>query len=124
MKKQGKNIKLIINIFHHPLDYLWSRDKKICLTYFDNSLCLTGHLHDTEAAYIHGLDSRIYQCQAGGLYLGSESTWPARYQYITIDEDANTLGLDFRKFRMENHTWVLDGERGRDGKKVYDGFFL
>ncbi|MBN2440084.1 MAG: NACHT domain-containing protein [Spirochaetales bacterium] len=122
--KQERDVKLIINLFHHPLEWLWPRDRKLCRTYFHNTVCLVGHLHDSAGYLSIDYETRVSQFQAGGLYLGSESEWPCQYHYLTFDEDANTLRLDFRKFSKDSRRWVLDGDKGNDGIKVYNNFFL
>ncbi len=74
-------LDLKIFLFHHPLNFLWPRDRKICRTFLNQTILLTGHLHDTEGGFFQDYDGELHQFQAGGAYLGSESDWPARFQY-------------------------------------------
>lgn len=122
--KQEKDARVIINIFHHPLEWLWSRDRKICCTYFHNTVCLVGHTADAEGRLLVDYESKIYQFEAGGMSPGPERKRIPRYHYITFDEKTNTLCLDFRTFNKRSRRWVVDGEKGDDGKKVYEDFFV
>lgn len=122
MKELGKmgDVDLAISCFHHPLDWLRPDDRDRCRSYFpDNSVLLCGHLHDAAGGFIKDHIGNFFQFQAGGAYLGSESSWPARFQYITFDWDNDSIRLDFRKFVKDRRIWSLDGETGDDGKKVY-----
>ena len=116
--EEDVDIQLIIQ--HHPLNWLWPEDQKINRRYFNNSVLLCGHLHDVEGGYSSDLNGNLYQFQAGGAYLGSESGWPARFQYITFDWQENLIRLDFRKFVRGKRKWGIDGETGDDGKKFFD----
>lgn len=117
--KEGGETDLVIHIFHHPLSWLWPEDGKICRRYFNNSVLLSGHLHDAEGGYYDDLDGSIYQFQAGGAYVGSESSYPNRFQYITFDWNSNEIRLDFRKFAKEGRKWCVEAEKGDDGKKSF-----
>lgn len=108
---------LILYVFHHPLEWLWPVDRKICRKYFQDSIVLTGHLHDTEGGYIHDLDGRLYQFQAGASYIGSEDL--NRYSHVNFDWINRNISLHFRKFANQERQWVLDGEKGRDGTAVF-----
>ncbi len=118
LRKKGK-IDLQINLFHHPLEWLWPKDKRICRGYFNNTILLCGHLHEPAGGFYSDLDGKLHQFQAGGAYLGSESEWPARFQYMTIDWDKNSIALDFRKYNKDNRKWTLDADTGDDGKKTF-----
>ena len=118
LEKKGK-ADLRIVLFHHPLDWLWPVDRKICRTYLNKSILLSGHLHDVEAGYRRDLDGSIYQFQAGGVYLGTESPRPSRFHYITLDWSVNNIRLDFRSFVKDKRKWSIDGETGDDGRKVF-----
>ncbi|MCF6153832.1 MAG: hypothetical protein E3K36_00970 [Candidatus Brocadia sp.] len=83
--KETGGADLVINVFHHPLTWLWPVDSRINKKHFNNSILLSGHLHDAEGGYYDDLDGRMYQFQAGGTYIGSESSYPNRFQYITFD---------------------------------------
>lgn len=111
---------LTISLFHHPLQWLWPDDRKILKTYLKGSMILSGHLHDVEGGISKDLQGDYYTFQAGGAYLGSGSTWPARYQYITLNWEKDEIRLDFRKYNKDDRTWCLDGETGKDGKKVFE----
>ena len=106
-------------LFHHPLDWLWSRDKAICTRHFQDGLILCGHLHDAVGGYYCDMDGNRFLFQAGGAYLGSESDWPARFNYITVDWTTNSVGLNFRKFNKDRRIWVLDTDTGDDGEKKF-----
>jgi predicted phosphodiesterase len=114
------NIDIGINCFHHPLEWLWHADRNRCRRFFNNSVLLAGHLHDAAGGLIKDLDGTLYQFQAGGSYLGSESDWPQRYHYITFDWKENHIKLDFRKYVKERRKWCLDGETGDDGTKILE----
>jgi len=111
---------LVINIFHHPLSWLWPVDMKICRRYFDGSILLTGHLHDPEGGYVEGLDEKYYLFQAGCAY--QNSSYPNRYHYITFNWDKKSIQLDFRKFVPSERKWCVDSEKGEDGKKAFSLF--
>ncbi|MBI4223182.1 MAG: SUMF1/EgtB/PvdO family nonheme iron enzyme [Planctomycetes bacterium] len=117
--KETGEADLIINVFHHPMTWLWPVDSKINKIYFNNSILLSGHLHDAEGGYYEYLDGSIYQFQAGGAYVGSESSYPNRFQYITFNWGKNELRLDFRKFAKEERKWCIEAEKGDDGKKIF-----
>ncbi|MDY6933129.1 MAG: SUMF1/EgtB/PvdO family nonheme iron enzyme [Spirochaetota bacterium] len=116
LKEQG-NVNLQINLFHHPLEWLWLEDRSKCKTYLNNSIILTGHLHDAGGGYFQEYGSSLCQFQVGGAYLGSDSKKPARFQYISFDWSENEIRLDFRKYHEGK--WVLDGETGDDGHKEF-----
>ena len=82
---------LIITAFHHPLAWLWPEDRKRIRHYLNDKVLLCGHLHDAEGGWHHDFDGSLYQFQAGGVYLGSESDWPARFNYVTFDWKENLL---------------------------------
>ncbi len=109
----------VINIFHHPLNWLWPDDRRICRKYFNNTILLSGHLHETEGGYLHDLEGSIYQFQAGGAYVGSESTYPNRYQHITVDWNKDEIMLNFRRFDKERRIWCIDAEKGDDGERTF-----
>lgn len=111
---------LVINIFHHPLRWLWLVDMKICRRYFDGSILLTGHFHDPDGGYVEGLDGKYYLFQAGCAY--QNSSYPNRYHYITFNWDKKSIQLDFRKFVPGERKWCVDSEKGEDGKKVFPLF--
>ena len=111
---------LVINIFHHPLRWLWLVDMKICRRYFDGSILLTGHLHDPEGGYVEDLDAKYYLFQAGCAY--QNSSYPNRYHYITLNWDKKSIQLDFRKFVPSERKWCVDSEKGEDGKKAFSLF--
>lgn len=115
LKKQG-NADLAITIFHHPLDWLWSADYKICRNNFNNTITLSGHLHDAEGGYTDDLYGSLYQFQAGGAYI---SPYPCRFQYITFDWEKSEIWLAFRKFDKDNKRWCVEAEKGDDGKKTF-----
>lgn len=113
------HVDLTINLFHHPLQWLWEDDWNRLKTYLNESIILSGHLHDADGGWVHGIDGSRFCFQAGGAYLGSESKWPARYQYITFNWEADKIRLDFRKYNKASGEWVLDGAKGEDGKKEF-----
>ena len=118
MEKLGK-FDLRINIFHHPLSWLWPEDRNICRKYFNDSILLCGHLHDAEGEYREDLQGATFQFLDGAAYLGSDSRWPNRFQYITFDWDKNEIVLDYRKFDKNSREWCLEGEKGDGGKKTF-----
>ena len=118
--KGKEEVDLQIVLFHHPLDWLWPIDRKICRTHLNNSILLSGHLHEVSGGYLSDLDGNLYRFQAGGAYLGTESSWPSRFHYITFDWGAHNIRLDFRKFVKERRKWSIDGETGDDGRKVFE----
>lgn len=114
------DMDIVINCCHHPLDWLWQKDRNRCRRYFNNSVLLAGHLHDAAGGLIKDLSGALHQFQSGGAYLGSESDWAQRYQYITFDWQGNHIRLDFRKYDKEAPKWCLDGETGNDGKIEFE----
>lgn len=115
---------LNLYLFHHSINYLWPVDKDICRSYIDGdrSILLTGHLHEPAGWIMNDLDGRLVQFQAGGTYLGSESDWPSRYHYITLDWDKNKVRLDFRAYDKSKRKWHVDSRTGDDGHKEFDLF--
>ena len=112
--KSGKTDRTLF-LFHHPLNWLWEVDRRICRGRIDKSIILCGHLHDAAGGYFSDLDGKLFQFQAGATYLGVDSGFPNRYQHLTIDWEANRVRLNFRKFDKTRRQWVLDGETGQDG---------
>lgn len=108
-----------IFLFHHPVNWLWPEEVKKLETRLKGSIVLTGHLHDAAGGYTNSHHAEYHLFQAGGAYLGSDSNWPARYQYVTLNFDRDEIQLDFRKYNKETGQWCLDGETGDDGRKVY-----
>lgn len=113
--------ELALYLLHHPLPHLWSVDRQICRSYIDGrkTILLSGHLHEPGGMVGEDLYGRLMQFQAGGAYLGSESAWPNRYQYLTIDWNNNLLRLDFRAFDKDRRQWHVDAKTGKDGKKEF-----
>lgn len=60
-------VDITICTFHHPLSWLWSDDRKIVRMYLNNTMVLTGHLHEPEGVLAHDLEGRVWQFQAGGI---------------------------------------------------------
>ncbi len=118
LKKNGP-YALVVNLLHHPIGWLWPDDERILTQNLNDSLILSGHLHDAGGGYRMGLDGKSLCLQAGGAYLGSDSKWPARFHYITVDWAAASIQVDFRRFAANKRSWVLDGETGGDGKKLF-----
>lgn len=114
-----EQIDITFCIFHHPFSWLWRIDMNILQQYMNGKIILAGHLHEPGGGYFHTLNGQYYQFQAGSAYLRSESDWPNRYHYQTINWETKKLQLDFRKFNKENRKWVLDADTGNDGKKVF-----
>ncbi len=110
------NHDLIIYAFHHPLEWLWPEDMKICRAEFKNdSIILSGHIHDAEGGYVKDMNGKsLYQFYAGAAY--AKSTFHSnRFQYVTVDFENNDITIDFRKFVRGESKWCLDGEKGKDG---------
>lgn len=122
MKKcnELKELDLTLHLFHHPVDFLWKDDTKICENYLDKGVSLFGHVHESAGEYVASFNGSCFRFQAGGAYLGSESSRAARYQYITVDWENDSIELNFRMFAKERRKWVIDGETGDDGKKVFE----
>lgn len=117
---ESGDVDIIINIFHHPLDYLWEIDRSICMKHFNNTILLTGHFHGGVVSEFHDdLLGSYHQFKAGGLYIGSGSEHPNRFQYITFDWNNNKIRLYFRKFDKEERKWCPESERGTDGVKRF-----
>ncbi len=110
-------VDLRLNICHHPLAWLWPEDRKRCKLHLNNSIMLSGHLHDTECIFENDMDTIRYQFQAGGIYLGKGSTCPYRFHYITFDWKKDIITLDFREY--SERKWSLAGSQGQDGKKEF-----
>ena len=123
LKKSG-NVDLNLFLLHHSINYLRRDDRDVCRSYIDGnrSILLTGHLHEPAGWILEDLDGRLVQFQAGGAYLGSESSWPSRYQYVTLDWENNRIQLDFRAYNKEKRRWHVDAEVGVDGHKEFDLF--
>ena len=119
LEEKGE-VDLQVVLFHHPLDWLWVDDKNICRQHLNDSILLSGHLHDVAGGYLNDLNGSIYQFQAGGAYLGTKSGWPGRFHYITHDWGVNEIRLDFRRFVKNQRKWSVDSETGDDGKKVFE----
>lgn len=116
---QGKGeYDLVLNIFHHPLSWLWTEDRKICRRCLNGSIVLSGHLHDAEAEYLKDLDGELCQFQAGTAYIGSE--YPSRVQHITFDWSNSKIRVDYRKYVKDQRKWCVEGEKGDDGIGTFD----
>lgn len=118
LQKAGK-VDLLVNLFHHPLNWLWPEDRRICKAYMKNAVLLCGHLHDPEGTFFQDLGGQYYQFQAGGGYLGSDSAQASRFHYLTFDWGTNEIKVDFRKFDGTKRQWCVDGETGEDGAKRF-----
>lgn len=118
MKELKGDFDLVFTIFHHPLQWLWSHDRERNRHFLNDKIILCGHLHKTAGGYYRDLDGNLYQFQAGGAYLGSESNWPARFHFITFDWKENLIRLNFRKFVKEKRKWSIDSETSDDGQKI------
>jgi formylglycine-generating enzyme required for sulfatase activity len=112
-------VDLTLVLAHHPLEWLWPVDRNICRQYLNGVVMFAGHLHETGGGFSADFDGDLFKFQAGGAYLGSESAWPCRYQYLTLDWRARKLRLDFRRFYKEKRRWVVDAETGRDGAMAF-----
>ena len=119
LEKKGK-VDLKISLFHHPLTWLWPDERDISRRYLNGTVLLSGHLHDSVGGYFHDQDGEIHQFMVGGAYIGSDSDWPCRYQYITFDWDKGKLRVDYRKFVKNRRIWCVESEKGKDGKAVFD----
>ena len=118
--QQSGNADLTLNIFHHPLDYLWDESRSACMKYFNDNVLLTGHFHGgVESGFYDDLQGQYYHFKAGGLYIGSESEQPNRFQYITFDWNKNEIRINFRKFVKEERAWRPESEKGKDGVKRF-----
>jgi formylglycine-generating enzyme required for sulfatase activity/energy-coupling factor transporter ATP-binding protein EcfA2 len=114
-----------VALFHHPLSWLAPMDRQVCEKYLNRTIALAGHLHEPGGGFFQGFSGQMVQIQAGGAYLGSDSNWPSRYQYIGIDLGGGSLRLDFRAFPNDNHEWYVDGKVGDDGvAEIQAGFLL
>ncbi|MBU1341647.1 MAG: metallophosphoesterase [Proteobacteria bacterium] len=109
-----------IFLFHHPINFLWGDDAKILKSYVNNSILLTGHLHNVDASYHHDAMGKIFQFQAGASCLGTDSLIKQRFHYLTIDFFQQKIMLDFRSFSPANRKWVIDTSTGDDGKIEFD----
>lgn len=118
--KKKEKVDLQLSLFHHPLNWLWPEDSNISRSYLNGTVVLSGHLHNSTGGYFHDQDGEIHQFIAGGAYIGSDSDWPCRYQYITFDWDESKLRVDYRKFVKETRIWCVEGEKGEDGKAFFD----
>jgi predicted MPP superfamily phosphohydrolase len=112
-------VDLVINLFHHPLNWLWPEDRRICRAHMKNAVLLCGHLHAPDGGFFHDLDGQYYQFQAGGGYLGSDSPQASRFHYLTFDWGTNEIRVDFRKFDNAKRQWCVDAETGEDGAKRF-----
>ncbi len=113
------NLDMIVNVTHHPMNWLWPVDYQKCRKYFNDSVLLCGHLHDAKGGLQDNYEGRLFQFQAGGAYLGSESSWPNRYQYLAFDWNENEITVNFRKYVRESGTWCLEAEKGKDGVAAF-----
>lgn len=118
--KEADEHDLIINIFHHPLNWLWPVDRKICKNFFNRTVALSGHIHDAEGGCAKDLQDGICEFYAGASYTGSESPASNRFQYITFDWKGNKIRLDYRKFDIVERKWCLEGEKRYDGTATFD----
>lgn len=98
--------------------WLWGHDREKNRHFLNDKLILCGHLHKTAGGYYSDLDGSLYQFQAGGIYLGSESDCPARFHFIAFNWKENRIRLNFRKFAKEKRKWSVDAETGDDEQKT------
>lgn len=120
LEKEGELCKTIW-LTHHPLQWLREDDRGGLCRVLENSILLSGHLHDSEGQAVQTQEGiAFYQFQAGGVYLGAEADYPARYQVMTLDWQKNEIRLAYRSFSQSQRHWVLDGERGLDGIGLFE----
>ncbi|MCP4745655.1 MAG: SUMF1/EgtB/PvdO family nonheme iron enzyme [Desulfobacteraceae bacterium] len=122
-------VDITFALFHHPLGWLAPMDRRICERKLNRTIALAGHLHEPGGGFFHGFSGEMVHIQAGGAYLGSGSTWPSRYHYISIDTQAANLCASFRSFSGDisggSHEWNVDTETGGDdGTKIIPVNFL
>lgn len=123
LEKLG-DVDLNLFLFHHSVNHLWPLDKSCFRSWIDGSksILLTGHLHEADGWIMEDYDGRLVQFQAGGAYLGSDSAWPARYHYLTLDWKRNVMRLDFRVNDKVKRKWCVDSKTGDDGQKEFPLF--
>ena len=107
-----------IAMFHHPLEWLWPEDRKICRNYLKGLVMLCGHLHEAEGGYFKNYEGDCFQFQAGAAYAGS--SYANRFQYITFDFGQGKIRLDFRAFDSANRKWHRDSATGEGGTAEFD----
>ena len=105
---------LVIAVFHHPLYWLWDEDRKICRTWFNDKMLLSGHFHDADAIYSWDLQGKCHRIIAGSINLGSHTELPRQFHYQTVDWVEGQIRLDLRKTRTDNKTWIIDTDKGDD----------
>ena len=116
---RGKgHVQATVALFHHPLSWLAPMDRSVCETYLNRTIALAGHLHEPGGGYLRGLASQMARIQGGGAYLGSDSGWPCRYHYLSLDLEGKSLRLDFRAFSSSKRHWYVDAETGDDAGKA------
>ena len=107
-------------VCHHPLQWLRPDDRQRIRTHFNGAMILCGHLHDAAGGLYQEHQGRLYQFQAGAAYIGSQSNWRNRFQYLAFDWTAGKIELVFRSFSKDRGIWTRDGETGDDGVATYD----
>jgi formylglycine-generating enzyme required for sulfatase activity/metallophosphoesterase superfamily enzyme len=116
LKEMGK-LDWVIYLFHHPLNWLWLNDKKICRTYVNYSGVLTGHFHETEGGYSQDNRGSYNPFYAGAVYL--KSTRPNQFHYLTVDWLNHQILVDYRIFSPENRIWCVDNSVSKNGRKIF-----
>jgi energy-coupling factor transporter ATP-binding protein EcfA2/predicted MPP superfamily phosphohydrolase len=113
LKSKGEADATLV-LVHHPLSWLASMDRHVCEQHLKRTITLAGHLHEPAGGYVHGFSTQMVHIQAGGAYLGSDSSWPCRYHYIGIDRAGARVLMDFRSFSASRRRWLVDTETGDD----------
>ncbi len=117
LKEQGET-DLDIYIFHHPLSWLGSEDRRICQRSFNKKIILNGHLHEEEGGYLEGVEVSFHYFQAGASY--HESRWLNSFHYLTLDWESQQIRQNFRIFSSADRKWCEDSMKGEAGKKDFD----
>jgi formylglycine-generating enzyme required for sulfatase activity/predicted MPP superfamily phosphohydrolase len=116
IKTMGKidELDCVLFLFHHPLSWLWQPDKRICRKYVNDSVVLTGHIHDEEGSFIKDTKGYYNPFYAGAVYLKSRR--PHQFHYLTLDWRKKQIQADYRMYSIEDGSWCVDSEKGRDGQ--------
>ena len=111
-----KDIPIRICFFHHPLNWIDSKEVKQCKgRMFKNiDLLLNGHIHDSDCHPIgfKGNDG-IINIIAGSTFVQGLDRGKQCYNIIKIHKEHLTGNGYFRKFERDNDYWVIDTSVGK-----------
>ncbi|MDA8137789.1 MAG: metallophosphoesterase [Desulfobacteraceae bacterium] len=117
-KRSNKPSDLTLFMFHHPMDWLWTKDVKRCRRFFHHSVLLSGHTHKTRTYGKKDEDIDYLSLQAGATYQDVAAPG-TQFHYITLDWINSEVRVDYRKWDSEKNKWHAHCKLGKDGVMTF-----